>query len=56
VAALAGIPEGLLVILALASFVRSAVWLFGRVPRSERLISIVSAIVGLVAGMVIYLS
>lgn len=40
---------------ALVSFVGSAVWLFGRVPRSERLISIVSTIVGLAAGMVAYL-
>lgn len=55
VAALTGIPETLLVILGLASFIGSAVWLFGRVPRSERLISIVSAVVGLAAGMVAYL-
>lgn len=55
VVALTGIPEGFLVILALASFVGSAVWLFGRVPRPERSASIVSAIVGLVAGMVVYL-
>lgn len=55
VAALTGIPEALLVVLGLASFVGSAVWLFGRVTRSERLISIVSTIVGLAAGMVAYL-
>jgi hypothetical protein len=29
--------------------------LFGKVPRSERLLSIVSTIVGLAAGMVAYL-
>jgi hypothetical protein len=40
--------------LGLASFVGSAVWLFGRVPRSERLITIVPTIVGLAAGMVVY--
>lgn len=55
VAALTGIPEALLVILGLASFVGSTVWLFGRVPRSERLISIISTIVGLAAGLVAYL-
>ena len=55
VAALTGIPEALLVMLALASFVGSAVWLFGRIPRPERSVAIVSTIVGLAAGMVIYL-
>jgi hypothetical protein len=55
VAALTGIPEMLLAALAIASCVGSAVWVFGKVPRSERLAAIVSTIVGLAAGMVLYL-
>ena len=53
-AAITGIPEALLIVLGLTSLIASVFWVLSRVPRRERTMSVLSTIVGIAAGMILY--
>jgi len=53
-AAITGIPEALLIVLGLTALIASVFWVFARVPRRERTMSVLSTIAGVAAGMMLY--
>lgn len=56
VAALTGVPEFALVLVAAASLLGSAIWIFRRAPRPQRPMTIAVALVGLLMGFGTYMA